>query len=134
MLNIFEFFVAFYAGPYNSVRATLEGWRSAIRAEVAAENANDDSATEEDCEIFRAPVNADIPPHGVRTLCSAHVHGITNPALYARNQARQQQAEEAERAQHLDKQLRSAAACIDVQAKLGRTTNVENEQCFLRSI
>jgi len=39
----------------------------------------------------------------VRILCSAHVHGITNPAhsSYARNLARQQQAEEAERGQHL---------------------------------
>ena len=105
------------AGPYNSVRATLEGWRSAIRAEVAAENANDNSATEEDCESYRAPVvNAVFPPHGICTLCSAHVHGITNPALYARNQARQQQAEEAERGQHLEKQLRSAV--IEVRAKL----------------
>ncbi len=81
-----------------------------IRAEVAAENVNDDPATKEDCEIYRAPVKAAIPPHGVRILCSAYVHCITNPAHYARNQARKQQAEEAERGQHLEKQLRSAAA------------------------
>ncbi len=109
------------AGPYNSVHATLEGWRSAIRAEVAAENANDDSATEEDCEIYRAQVKAAIPPHGVRIVCSAHVHSITNPGQYARNQACQQQAEEAERGQYLEKQLGSAAALIDVRAKLGMT-------------
>jgi hypothetical protein len=146
-LNIIEIFVAFYAGQlnkcdkefndiqlYQSVCATLEGWRSEIRAEVAAVNANDDSATEEDCEIYRAPVKAAIPPHGIHILCSAHVHCITNPGHYARNQARQQQAEEAEPGQHLEKQLRSAAALIDVQAKRGRTTNVGNVQNFLRTI
>ncbi len=132
-MHIIEIFVTFYAGPFNSVGANLEGWRSEIRADFAAENANDDSTTEEDCEIFRAPVKAAIPPHGARILCSAHVHCITNPAHYARNQALQQQAEEAERGQHLEKQLRSAAALINVQAKLGTTTNVENVQFFLRT-
>jgi hypothetical protein len=144
-LNIIEIFVALYAGQFNSVRTTLEGWRLAIRAEVPAENASDDSATEEDCKIYRAQVKAAIPSHGVRILCSAaipshgvsilcsaHIPGITNPAHYARNQARQQQAKEADQGQHLEKQLRSAAALIDVQAKLRMTTYVENEQFFLR--
>ena len=104
---MFLFLLAFYAGPFNSVRATLEGWRSEIRAEVAAENANDDSTTD-DCAIVRAQVNTAPPHDGVRILCSAHVHGITNPAHYARNLARQQQAEEAERGQHPEKQLTGA--------------------------
>ncbi len=98
--------LAFYAGQYDSVRATLEGWRTSIRAEVAAEY--NDSATN-DCEIERAQVNSALPHDGVRILCSVHVHGITNPAHYARNQARQQQAEEAEKEQHLEKQLTEAA-------------------------
>jgi hypothetical protein len=79
------FLLAFYAGPYNSVRATLEGWRTTIRAEVAAEY--NDSATD-DCAIERAQVNTALPHDDVRILCSAHVHGITNPAHYARNLAR----------------------------------------------
>jgi hypothetical protein len=53
------FLLAFYAGPYNSVRATLEGWRTTIRAEIAAEYKD------------------------------------------STNLARQQQAQEAERGQHL---------------------------------
>ena len=53
------FLLAFYAGPYNSVRATLEGWRTPIRAEIAAEYKD------------------------------------------STNLARQQQAQEAERGQHL---------------------------------
>ncbi len=80
------------------MRTTLEGWRTTIRAEVAAE-CND--STTHDCEIERAPVNTALPHDGVSILCSAHVHGITNPAHYSRNQLRQQQAEEAERGQHL---------------------------------
>ena len=71
---------------------------------VEAENANDDSATN-DCAIVRVPVNTAPPHDGVDKLCSAPVHGITNPVNYARNQARQQQAEEAERGQHREKQL-----------------------------
>ncbi len=81
-----RFLLAFYAGQYNSVRATLEGWRTPIRAKVAAEY--DDSAAEGECKIYRAPANTAMPHHGVRILCSASVHGITNPAHYARNQAR----------------------------------------------
>jgi hypothetical protein len=50
-------------------------------------------------------VNIAIPYDGVSILCSAYVHGTNNPAHYARNLARQQQAEEAERGQHLEKQL-----------------------------
>jgi hypothetical protein len=96
------FLLAFYAGPYDSVRATLEGWRTMIRAEIAAEYK--DSATDA-CAIERALVNTALPHDSVRILCSAHVRGITNPAHYARNLARQQQAEEAERGQHLEKQL-----------------------------
>jgi hypothetical protein len=99
------FLLVFYAGQYNSVRATLEGCRTSIRAEVVAEY--NDSAAEDDCEIYRAPVNTAVPHHGAHILCSAYVHGITNPAHYARNQARQLQAEEAERGQHLEKQLTS---------------------------
>jgi hypothetical protein len=38
------------------VRATLEQWRAEIRAEVEAENANDNSAAD-DCTIVRAQVN-----------------------------------------------------------------------------
>ena len=93
------FFLAFYAGPFNSVRATLDGWRAEIIAEVQAEYANDDSATD-DCAIVRVPVNTALPHDGIHKLCSTHVHGITNPVHFARNQARQQQAEEAERGQH----------------------------------
>ncbi len=88
-----------YAGPFNSVRATLDGWLAEVIAEVEAENANDDSATD-DCAI-----NTALPHDGVDKLCSAPVHGITNPVNYARNQARQQQAEEAERGQLREKQL-----------------------------
>ncbi len=99
--------LAFHAGQYSCVRATLEGWRTTIRAEVVA--GYNDCATD-DCAIQRAPINTALPNDGVRILYSAHVHGITNPAHYARNQARQQQAEEAERGQHLDKPLTGAAA------------------------
>ncbi len=116
-----------------SVRATLEGWCSTIRAEVAAEKTYDDSAAEDDCEIYRA-VNTAIPQHGVCMLCSAHVHSITNPAHYARNQARQQQAEEAERGQHQEKLLTCAAAFLDVRAQVGRPTNKENVKHYLRNM
>ncbi len=68
--------------------------------EEQAEYANNDSATD-DCAIVRVPVNTALPHDGVHKLCSAHVHCITNPVNYARNQARQQQAEEAARGQHL---------------------------------
>ena len=54
------FFFAFYAGPFYSVRVTLDGWRAEIIAEVEAENANDDFATD-DCAIVRAPVNTALP-------------------------------------------------------------------------
>jgi len=92
------FLLAFYAGPYNSVRATLEGWRTTIRAEIEAEYKD---STTDACAMERAPVNTALSHDGVRILCRAHVHGITNPAHNARNLARQQQAEEAERGQHL---------------------------------
>ncbi len=104
-------FSTFYARPDNSIRATLEGRRTTIRAEVAAENIYPEN---------QAPYTQD----GGRILCSAHVHGITNPAQYAKNRAQQQQAEEAERGQHLEKQLSSAAALLDVRAKSGRSTDV----------
>ncbi len=55
------FFFALYAGQFNSVRATIDGWRAKIIAEVEAENANDDSATD-DCAIVRAPVDTALPP------------------------------------------------------------------------
>ncbi len=84
------FFFAFYAGPFNSVRATLDGWRAEVIAEVEAENA----------------VN------------------------YARNQARQQQAEEAERGQHREKQLAGAAGFLKVRA--GRPTTYEDVKHYLR--
>ena len=102
-----------HAGPYNSVRATLDGWRATIRAEVAAEK--------------MYPVNpAPYPQHGGRSLCSAQVHDNTNPPHYARILAQQQQAEEAERGQHLQKQLSSAAAFLDTRAKGGRSTNADD--------
>ncbi len=82
------FFLAFYAGPFNSFRATLDGWRAEIIAKVEAENANDDSATD-DCAILTAPVDTALPHVGVHKLCSAHVHGITDPVHFARNLARQ---------------------------------------------
>ena len=88
------FFSAFYAGPFNSVRATLDGWRAEVIAEVEAENA------------------------------------ITNPVNYARNQARQQQAEEAERGQHREKQLAGAAGFLKVRA--GRPTTYEAVKHYLR--
>ena len=112
------FVFACYAGPFNSVRTTLDGWRAEVIAEVEAEIANDDSAP-----------NA--PPHdGVDKLCSAPVHGITNPVNYARNQARQQQAEEAERGQHREKQLAGAACFSKVRA--GRPTTYEDVKQYLR--
>ena len=86
------------------MRATLDGWRAEVIAEVEAEIANDDSATN-DCAIVRVQVNTAPPHDGVEKLCSAPVHGITNPVNYARNQARQQQAEEAERGQHRESSL-----------------------------
>ncbi len=110
-----EFLPAFYAGPYNSVRATLEGWRTTIRAEVAVENIH---------PVNPAPYSQD----GHSILSSMHVHGITD----ARKWEQQQQAEEAERGQRLQKQLNIAASLIDVRASTGRTTNAENVQSFLR--
>jgi hypothetical protein len=89
------FLLTFYAGPYNSVRATLEGWRSTIRAEVAAEKTYYASAAEKNWACI---------------LCSKQVHSITRPAHNFRNQARQQQAEEEERGQRLEKLLTGAAA------------------------
>ncbi len=116
---LFLFFLAFYAGPYNSVRATLEGWRTTIRAEVAAEN------------IY--PVNpAPYPQDGGRNLCSAQVHCVTNPAHHARIRAQQQQAEEAGRGQHQQKQLSSAASFFDIRAKGWRSTNADDVEYFLR--
>ena len=69
---------------------------------------------------------APYPQDGGRSLCNANVHGITNPAHYARNQPQQQQAEEAERGQHLEKQLSSAAALLDIRAKGGWSTNADD--------
>jgi hypothetical protein len=116
---IFLFLLSFYAGPYNSVRATLEGWSTTIRAEVAAEN--------------MYPVNpAPYPQDGVCSLCSAQVHCVTNPAHHARILAQQQQAEEAERDQHLQKQLSCAASFLDIRAKGGRSTNADDVEYFLR--
>jgi hypothetical protein len=123
------FLLALYAGPYKSVRATLVGWSTMIRAEVAAEY--NDSATN-DCAIARAQVNTALPHDGVRILFSAHVHGITNPAHYPRNLVRQQQAEEAERGQHLEKQLTRAAGFLDVRAQVGRPTKEEDVKQYLR--
>ncbi len=40
-----DILLAFYAGQYNTVCVTLEGWRTTIRAEVEAEY--DDSAAED---------------------------------------------------------------------------------------
>ena len=113
----------------NSVRATLDGWRAEVIAEVEAENANDDSATN-DCAIVRVPVNTAPPHDGFDKLCSAPVHGITNPVNYARNQARQQQAEEAERGQHREKQLAGAAGFLKVRE--GRPTTYEDVKHYLR--
>ncbi len=124
------FFFAFYAGPFNSVRATLDGWRAEAIAEVESENANDDSATD-DCAIVRVPVSTALPHDGVHKLCSAPVHGIINPVNYARNQARQQQAEEAERGQHREKQLAGAAGFLKVRA--GRPTTYEDVKHYLRT-
>jgi hypothetical protein len=112
------FYFAFYAGPFNSVCATLDGWRAEVIAEVEAENANNDSATN-DCAIVRVPVNT-APPHD----------GVRNPVNSARNQARQQQAEEAERGQHREKQLAGAAGFLQVRA--GRPTTYEDVKQYLR--
>ncbi len=60
------------------------------------------------------------------------MHGITNPAHYARNQERQQQAEEVERGQHLEKQLTGAAGFLDVRAQVGRPTTEEDVKQYLR--
>ncbi len=60
------------------------------------------------------------------------MHGNTNPAHYARIRAQQQQAEEAERGQHLQKQLSSAAFFLDIRAKGGRSTNADDVEYFLR--
>ena len=107
----------------------LDGWRAEVIAEVEAEIANDDSATN-DCAIVRVPVNTAPPHDGVDKLCSAPVHGITNPVNYARNQARQQQAEEAERGQHREKQLAGAAGFLKVRE--GRPTTYEDVKHYLR--
>ncbi len=116
------FLLAFYAGPYKSVRATLEGWRTSIRAKFAAGN-------------MYLVNSAPYPQDGGRSLCNAHVHGITNTAHYARNRAQQQQqAEEAERGQHLEKQLSGAAALLDIRAEGWRSTNADDvdSEYFLR--
>ncbi len=117
------FSLVLYAGPYNSVRAALEGWRTTIRAEVAAEN-------------MYLVIPVPYPQDGSPSLCSAQVHGKTNPALahYARIRAQQQQAEEVERGQHLQKQLGSAASFLDMCAKGGRSTNADDVEYFLRSM
>ncbi len=60
------------------------------------------------------------------------MHGITNPAHYARDLVRQQQAEEAERGQHLEKQLTRAAAFLEVRA--GRPTTYEDVKQYLRGM
>ncbi len=60
------------------------------------------------------------------------MHGITNPAHYARNLALQQQAEEAERGHHLEKQLTAAAGFLDVRAQVGRLTMEEDVKQYLR--
>ncbi len=79
------------------IRATLEGWRSTIRAEVVAE------------EFFSAPVTVrPYPQLGGRVLCCTHVIGTTNPADYNKHLALKQQAEELQaeeegRGQHLEK-------------------------------
>ena len=78
----------------------------------------------------RAQVNTALPHNGVCMHCSAHVHGITNPVHYARNQARQQQAEEAERGQHREKQLAGAACFLNVRE--GRPTTYEDVKHYLR--
>ncbi len=112
------FSIALYAGP-NRVRATLEGWRATIRAEVAAEK--------------MYPINpAPHPQYGGRSLCSAQVHDNTIPAHYARILAQQQQAEEAERGQHVQKQLSSAASFLDIRAKGEMSTNADDVEYFLR--
>jgi hypothetical protein len=119
--RMFLFSLALYAGQYNSVRATLDGWRAKIRAEVAAE------------KIYR--VNpAPYPQDGGHSLCSAQVDGNTNPPHYARIRAQQQQAEEAERGQHLQKQLSSAVSFLDIRAKGGRLTNADDVEYLLRSM
>ncbi len=56
------------------------------------------------------------------------MHGITNPAHYARDLVRQQQAEEVERGQHLEKQL--TGAFLEVRA--GRQTTYEDVKQYLR--
>ena len=58
------------------------------------------------------------------------MHGITNPAHYARDLARQQQAGEEERGQHLEKQPTGAAAFIEVRA--GRPTTYDDVKQYLR--
>jgi hypothetical protein len=79
------------------------------------------------------PVNPKhYPQDGGRSLCSAQVHGNTNPPHYARIRAQQQQAEEAERGQHLQKQLSSAASFLDIRAKGGRSTKADDVEYFLR--
>jgi hypothetical protein len=111
--------LALHAGPYNSVRATLDGWRATIRAEVAAEK--------------MYPVNpAPYPQDGGSSLCGAQVHANTIPPHYARIRAQQQQAEEAERGQHLQKQLSSAVSFLDIRAKVRRSTNADDVEYFLR--
>ncbi len=53
------------------MRATLDGWRAEVIAEVEAEIANDDSATN-DCAIVRVPVNT-APPTMALTSSAAHL-------------------------------------------------------------
>ncbi len=119
--NVFDFYSHFMQGLIIVSVQHFEGWSTSITAEFAAEN------------IY--PVNpAPFPQDGGRSLCSTHVHGISKPGQNARNPAQQQQAEEAERGQHLEKQLRSAAALLDILAKGGRTTNADDVEYFLSSM
>ncbi len=60
------------------------------------------------------------------------MHCLTNPAQYAKNRARQQQAEEAKRGKQLEKQPTSAADFLDVRAQVGRPTNEEDVKQYLR--
>ena len=114
---LFLFFLTFHAVPSNSVSETLEGWRTPIRAKVAAEN------------MFPP-----YPQDGGRSLCSAQVHCVTNQEHHARIRAQQQQAEKAERGQHLQKQLSSAASFLDIRTKEGGSTNADDVEYFLRSM
>jgi hypothetical protein len=95
------FLLAFYAGPYNSVRATLEGWRTTIRAEIAAEYKDSTNlarqqqaqeeergqhlSAEDELVWARERFRADCAARAIRTYLEASVPAHDGPIPKVRN-------------------------------------------------